>query len=229
LLINSSAWKIVLVIQNVPNRRQNYDYRNSLILKEIVEGNIQVLTENHRFGPDMLDVLNRIETIKGEEFGKKMCRINICATNNVRKIVNEYWMDLDVKLKKKKPLIIEAKGNDLNSQRVKLIPGTPVIAMKGNKALAVIKGATFKVTKLIPLTVKDIKTKKLTVISPELFQDYFYVNFCTTSHKVQGQTIKEEFTIHEFKGMRKKMNLRPEEILQLWAFPNERLILIRLK
>ena len=76
-----------------PIEDKNYDYRNSLILKEIVEGNIQVLTENHRFGPDMLDVLNRIETIKGEEFGQKMCRINICATNNVRKIVNEYLLD----------------------------------------------------------------------------------------------------------------------------------------
>jgi hypothetical protein len=106
----------------------------------------------------MLDVLNRIETIKGVEFGQKMCRFNICAKNNVRKIVNDYWMDLDVKLKKNKPLVIEAKANDLNSQRVKLIPGTPVIAMKGSKALAIIKGATFKVTKLNPLTVKDIKT-----------------------------------------------------------------------
>jgi hypothetical protein len=134
----------------------------------------------------MLDVLNRIDTITESEFEEKMCRVNICATNNVRKIVNEYWMDLDVKLKKKKPLIIEAKENDLNSQRVKLIPGTPVIAMKGNKTLAVIKGATFKVTKLNPLTVKDLKTKKVTVISQELFQDYVYVNFCTTSHKVQG-------------------------------------------
>lgn len=73
----------------------------------------------------MLDVLNRIDTIKCIEF-------DICATNNVRKIVNEYWMGLDVKLKKKKLFIIEAKENDLNSQRVKLIPGTPVIAMKGN-------------------------------------------------------------------------------------------------
>jgi ATP-dependent exoDNAse (exonuclease V) alpha subunit len=93
----------------------------------------------------------------------------------------------------------------LNSQRVKLIPGTPVIAMKGNKTLAVIKGDTFKFTKLKPLTVKDIKTRKVTVVSSELFQDYFYVNFCTTSHKIQGQTIKEAFTIHEFERMRKKM------------------------
>lgn len=44
----------------------------------------------------------------------------------------------------------------------------------------------------------------MTTISPELFQDYFYVNFCTTSHKIQGQTIKEAF-IHEFQKMRKKM------------------------
>jgi hypothetical protein len=188
-----------------PIEEKNYDYRNSLILKEIVEGNIQVLTENHRFGLEMLDVLNRIDTITETEFEQKLCRVNICATNNVRKIVNEYWMDLDVKLKKKKPLVIEAKSSDLNSQRVKLIPGTPVIAMKGNKTLAVIKGATFKVTKLNPLTVKDLKTKKVTVINPELFQDYFYVNFCTTSHKFQGQTIKEAFTVHEFQRMRKKM------------------------
>ena len=188
-----------------PIEEKNYDYSNSLILKEIVDGNIQVLTENHRFGLEMLDVLNRIDTIKETEFEQKLCRVNICATNNVRKIVNEYWMDLDVKSKKKKPLVIEAKSSDLNSQRVKLIPGTPVIAMKGNKALTLIKGATFKVTKLNPLTVKDLKTKKVTVISQELFQEYFYVNFCTTSHKIQGQTIKEEFTVHEFKGMRKEM------------------------
>ena len=96
-------------------------------------------------------------------------------------------------------MIIEAKSGDLNSQRVKLIPGTPVIAMKGNKLVNVIKGATFKVTKLDPLT-ERIQTKKVTVISPELFQDYFY------SHKIQGQTINEAFTIHEFKRMNKKMN-----------------------
>ena len=30
------------------------------------------------------------------------------------------------------------------------------------------------------------------------YELHFYVNFCTTSHKIQGQTIKEEFTVHEF-------------------------------
>ena len=57
-----------------PIEEKNYDYRNSLILKEIVEGNIQVLTENHRFGLEMLDILNRIDTIKETEFDQKMCR-----------------------------------------------------------------------------------------------------------------------------------------------------------
>ena len=48
-------------------------------------------TENHRFGLEMLNVLNRIDTIPETEFEEKICRVNICATNNVGKIVNEYW------------------------------------------------------------------------------------------------------------------------------------------
>jgi hypothetical protein len=51
----------------------------------------------------------RIGTIKGAECGQKMCRINICATNDVIKVINEYWMDPDVNLKKKKTLIIKLK------------------------------------------------------------------------------------------------------------------------
>ena len=64
-------------------------------------------------------------------------------------------MKSELKAKKKKSIFIERNPEDLNSQDVRLMVGTPVMAIKTGKNLGIFNGDTFLVSKLEPLTLKD--------------------------------------------------------------------------
>jgi len=110
-------------------------------------------------------------------------------------------MKSELKAKKKKSIFIERNPEDLNSQDVRLMVGTPVLAVKTTKKLGLFKGDTFVVSKLEPLTLKDTLSKEKIEISKEIFKSHFYVNYATTCHRIQGETITEPFTIWEWEKM----------------------------
>ena len=56
-----------------------------------------------------------------------------------------------------------------------------------------------------PFVLKDTLTNQEITINKEIFKDYFYVNYCSTVHRCQGETITEAFTIHEWNRMDTKM------------------------
>ena len=139
-----------------------------------------------------------------EVFGNDInTRIHICWTNLKRIEVNKRIMDREVKRLKKKPLLIAKNESDQNSQDVKLLNGFPVMVIRNNSSKRLYNGACFTVSKLNPLTVKS--NKREIVITEDMFQKYFYINFCSTTHKLQGRSINEPFTIHQWSFMDEKM------------------------
>ena len=76
----------------------------------------------------------------------------------------------------------------------------PVIARKNNKELNIFNNETF-IIKSIKLKDDEIlvadEVSERTVPIPE-FNRMFNVAYCITTHKAQGATFDEAYTIHEF-------------------------------
>ena len=188
-----------------PVEAKSFDYFNSLALKELVDFNVHQLTENKRSDREMWNLFERIADLTPIDFGDSLnTRIHLCFTNIKRKQVNDIMMNKD-KLKKKRMLFIEKNPEDANSQDVHLIVGAPVIAIRNNKQIGIVNGETFIVKSLNPLTVSSKAAGKSVGLTSSQFRDNFYINYCSTIHKCQGETYNESFTIHEWNRMSTKM------------------------
>ncbi|KAJ3025798.1 UNVERIFIED_CONTAM: hypothetical protein HDU68_006674 [Siphonaria sp. JEL0065] len=147
-----------------------------------------------------------VDGLKPSDFenNHKFTSVNLSFTHAKRKEINDIMMKRD-KLKKKKLLKISKNSDDPNSQDVFIMIGTPVIANRNYKALKIINSATYAVKKLEPLMLEDTLTKEKLTITTEQFQKYFWVNYCSTCHRVQGESINQPFTIHELSRMASNM------------------------
>jgi len=96
---------------------------------------------------------------------------------------------------------------DKNSQDVKLIVGTPVIARVNKKALDIFNNETFVITNIDfekqSITVND--DARDVVVTFNEFQKLFYVSYCISCHRSQGQTYDHPYTIHEWHKMDERL------------------------
>jgi hypothetical protein len=192
--LNLSWWVIT------PVEKIKHDYPNSTVLKELVDCNIQVLNENKRSNNELWELYDKVDDLQPFDFNENSTKRHLCMTNRMRIKVNQDMMDLD-KRKKKKMLFIEKNALDKNSQDVRLLKGTPVMAIRNNKPAGFVNGMTFTVKSIDPLVLKDTLFEGEITITKEMFQSHFYVAYCTTVHKAQGMTIREPYTIHEWSQM----------------------------
>ncbi|KAI9326614.1 hypothetical protein BDR26DRAFT_941086 [Obelidium mucronatum] len=204
--------KFVLVgdykqLGGVERNNRKYNYLNTMALKELVDYSITELLINHRSDNSVTVLFDIVHTLNPSDFDNKhlFTRVNLAYTHNKRKQINEIMMQRD-KLKKKKMLRIEANNDDPNSQDVLLMVGSPVISNRNYKKLGLVNSATFVVKKIEPLLLlEDTVTKDKIEITVGQFRLYFWVNYCSTVHRVQGDSIREPFTIHEWSRMAKDM------------------------
>lgn len=162
-----------------------------------------------RSNDEMSELFDRIQELKPSDFGNSiLTERHLCFTNEKRIEINKMMMHRDLKKKKRKPLVIEKNKDDPNSQDVQLLVGSPVMSVRNRASLGLVNGATFVVKKLDPLTLKDTLTNSIVKITPEVFQEFFYINHCSTVHKSQGETINILFTIHQWSRMSKEMKYR---------------------
>jgi hypothetical protein len=79
-----------------PVEAKSYNYFNSVALKELVEFNIQQLTENKRSDSEMWDLFQRVDELNPEDFRNSLnTRVHLCYTNVKRKEINELMMKQD--------------------------------------------------------------------------------------------------------------------------------------
>ena len=228
-MINKDLWKLLLLLKEetkikfllVGDDKQlppieddgiERDYFNSSIVKYLSNYNKINLTIKKRYDKKLSDILDNIDYINIKDFNNsKETQKNICYLNKTRKLINAYWNN---KLKLSNSILIKEDKNDEYSQDIYLYKNLPLIAKK-----TVLNGDLIINNEKFILENYDNEFLYLSSERPDEngetiihkidinindLQKYFCLNYCSTTHKSQGDTIIENFTIYDFNLMSKK-------------------------
>ncbi len=192
-------------------------YFNHSAVKSICNYNRNILDVRKRYDEKLYNILEDVNNIKidyAHAIKEPLTERNICYFNKTRKRINKYWND---KKKKDGDLFILADEENDKTQDMYIYEGLPVIAMKtkhdGDNILFA-NSETFNVGNIdneyISLCCErpDENGEKEIYIYDcpiEDFRDYFLLNYCSTTHKSQGETITEEYTIYDWDCMTTKI------------------------
>ena len=190
------------------------DYFNHPAVKYICNYNKNVLDVRKRYDEKLYNVLEDVDSVNVDDFPILETPRNICYYNRTRIHVNKLWND---KLKKDGDLFIPENVLDEYTQDMYVYVGMPIIAKKtkhDGDGLLFANSETF--------TIGDIDTEYISMYNERPdengekemyvyacpiseFREYFLMNYCSTTHKSQGETIVENFTIYDWKAMCKKI------------------------
>jgi ATP-dependent exoDNAse (exonuclease V) alpha subunit len=105
-----------------------------------------------------------------------------------------------------------------NSQDVNLFVCMPIISYKNSSKLDIVNNEYFVITdididtiefryRIFDIDTIEFKNKRVENLKIDIhdFQKYFYVNYATTIHKAQGETIKKPYTIHEWSKLNRRL------------------------
>jgi len=190
------------------------DYFNHPAVKYICNYNKNVLDVRKRYDEQLYNILKNVDDIKIGYVKEPSTQRNICFFNRTRIIINKYWND---KLKKEGDLFISENDNDEQTQDMYIYEGLPIIAKKTKRDgdnLLFANSETFNVGNIDDEYISvycerpDENGEKEMYIydcPKEEFKDYFLMNYCSTTHKSQGETITENYTIYDWKHMTTKI------------------------
>ena len=180
------------------------DYFNHPAVKYLCNNNRNILQVVKRYNLELKKVLDDIDNIDVSVFPFVENKINIAYTNKTRKIVNKKWNE---ELKTDNALFLEC-DDDEKSQDMWIYEGLPIICKKNDgKGGEYLNNETFVVDNFDDKNIyisnerinddDEIYTHKM-VVKIEDMMSLFYLNYCTTIHKIQGTTIREPFTIWDW-------------------------------
>ena len=185
----------------VKDRVKKCDYKNSLALHDLCDGNKLQLTKCRRSDDTLFNMLlpENINNINKNTFSNHFTNQHISFTNAKRIEINKRMMDQVVRQKKKMPLRLNKLDYDQNSQNVELLSGMPIIARINAKDFDICNNELFTITKINKefIFIQDESDKQIE-IPIDKFQKFFYVAYCITTHKSQGSTFNHGYTIHEY-------------------------------
>jgi hypothetical protein len=227
-MINKELWRKLLILKDktkinfllvgdnkqlppVENDGIERDYFNSSIVKQLINYNKIDLEVKKRYDEKLSKILDDIDNIDKKDLGKKCeTKVNICFLNKTRKEVNKYWNN---KEKKSNSILIKTNDDDM-TQDIYIYEGLPLIARKNtqggdeiiNNEKFILDGYDNNYLFLSserPNEEGDQIIHKIDIKINDIHK-YFLLNYCSTTHKAQGETIKEKFTIYDFNYMSKK-------------------------
>jgi hypothetical protein len=202
------------------------DYFNHPAVKYLCNYNKNILNVRKRYDETLYNLLEDVDNIDIYDkvaYPPLTTTRNICYFNKTRIRVNKMWND---KLRSVNDLFIPKYTNDKNaddehakqSQDMYIYIGLPVIAMrtKFDKAegLLFANSETFEVCiigddyiSMYNERPDDNGNKELYVYNCPIedFNKYFLMNYCSTTHKCQGETITENFAIYDWNAMDTKL------------------------
>jgi len=178
-----------------------YDYSSSKLIQHLVDNQqIELKYKFTRYDASLHDVLQYFKQVNKlpdtcKDKTRKKCYVNICATNNKRKEINESTFERFVEE-------FDPETKTLNKRL--WATSMPIIAIdnKLKKAFGICNSEMFKIEKFSKTKVIIRDEKKRFKIPIENFGSFDY-GFCTTIHKYQGSEIKEEYCIHEMNRLSK--------------------------
>ena len=192
------------------------DYFNHPSVKYICNYNRNVLNVRKRYDEtlyNLLEDVNAINVSNIKKYPKLTTERNICYYNKTRIRVNKMWND-----KKKKggdlfiPALIDNDPRKL-TQDMYVYNGLPVIAMKtkhDGDDLLFANSETFIICEIGDDYISmynerpdDNGDKSFYKYNCPIedFNKYFLMNYCSTTHKSQGETIMENYTIYDWNAM----------------------------
>jgi hypothetical protein len=204
-----------------------FDYKNSIALFELCDGNRIQLSDCYRADKDFFNMYHpdNVKNLNKKQFNNAFADKHICYTNKKRIEVNDIMMKKKLEeaklnhaneLRRRKRKLTEFTDYikidkiiyDANSQDVILTVDTPIIAKvnkisdkKGN-GINVVNNEDFTITNVSPDEIKFKNFKGVEqVISTNEFQKVFYPAYCITTHASQGSTYDYPYTIHQFNRM----------------------------
>ena len=194
----------LLPVNDRVSRHSEFDYYNSPALFELCSGNRLELTKCRRADDACFKKVhpNNISNLKSSDFTNVFTDRHLSFSNKRRIEINKKLMDSEVARKKgKTSLALDKLEYDKNSQDVRLLAGTPIIATTSNLKLEIYNNETF--------IIKQIQHSKQNIVIVDDagatkdicfddFQRMFYVAYCITIHKAQGVSYDHAYTIHEW-------------------------------
>ena len=180
--------------QHGPVKEEHIDFSDSHVLYDLVNGNKFQLTHNYRADQSFADMC-----AKGEYSFNDFVRcqdqtgidkFNICRWNKTRARINRLAAEIYGKLGEVGSYMITRKKIELDGK--KLYRNTLMEVVKREEDENVVKLLDTK----IEYTFSDSDFEEL-LASSEL-------GYCVTSYKVQGMTIEEQYTIHDWGTMHER-------------------------
>lgn len=228
-MINKELWKLLLLLKEetkisflligdekqlppIENDGIERDYFNSSIVKYLSNYNKINLQVKKRYDEKLSEILKDVENINIKDFKSKIeTRFNICYFNRTRKLINAYWNN---KEKNDNSILIKADENDEITQDIYLYSGLPLISRKTllngdliiNNEKFILENYDNDFLYLFserPDENGEIFIHKIDIKIDDL-QKNFCLNYCSTTHKSQGETITQNYTIYDFNFMNKK-------------------------
>jgi len=204
------------------------DYFNHPAVKYICNYNKNILNVRKRYDEKLYNLLEEVDNIDINDkvaYPPLITTRNICYYNKTRIKVNKMWNDKlkhDATDKVFIPKYINSKDADdkysKQSQDMTIYNGLPVIAMRTKwdkeDGLLFANSETFEVCDFGDDYISvynerpDENGNKEAYIYNcpiEDFNKYFVMNYCSTTHKAQGETITENFTIYDWEAMNTKL------------------------
>ena len=190
------------------------DYFNHPAVKSICNYNRNILDVRKRYDEKLYNILKDVNNIEIDYIKEHLTERNICYFNKTRKRINKYWND---KKKKDGDLFIPADEENDKTQDMYIYEGLPVICMKTKH-----DGDDVLIANSESFNVGNIDDEYISLYSErpdengekqmyfydcpiEEFSDYFLLNYCSTTHKSQGETITEKYTIYDWDCMTTKI------------------------
>ena len=190
---NTTKINIILVgdyeqLEPVNDRiKSNTDfYKNSRALFEICENKIE-LTECKRSDDELFKDCLDVNNIDINSYGNKKCVLNLAFTNRKVNEINKYYNSI-------------ASGININGWNI--YKGLRLYSKVTCRKLEIVKNGDYVV-----LGINDdvVWFTDGTSIKREDLKTYFDLGYACTIHKSQGSTYTDEYSIHEWNKLNKKL------------------------
>ena len=159
------------------NINYEFDYKNSVALKELCDCNMLELTKCRRSDDILYNMckFENIDNIDTSKFSSEFTMRHLAFTNKKRIEINEKCMNSEKINYHGKKIILKSNPHDCNSQEVTLFKNLPVICKKNHESMELINNEQFIVTKLTENEVYITNETKTLKIDIDKFQEFFYV------------------------------------------------------
>ena len=187
------------------NDRVDFDYKNSIALKELTDYNSLILTTCRRSDDKLFNLckFENVMNIKKTDFNNKMAKTNICYTNKKRIEINQLCM-----LRYRPENYITIPNNKINpqSQDMYIYNDLPVICKITDEKQTLNNNEQFIITKYDNdfISVKSTIDERILDIETSKFNKIFLPAYAITIYSSQGCTINKPYTIHEFERLNKR-------------------------